>query len=134
MSQLAARFIRGRRQVTLGGLLIVIAIATLLVNRFRPLTAMEAARIAEAHFLKMRGASRFEGRYRVQPRDFGDWSVLILESDTDERLAVVWVDRAGKVRAVGRGAKLSLRRGDGKSELLLRVDTAGSDAAAQRKR
>jgi hypothetical protein len=134
--RVAARFIRGRWQLTVAGMLIVVAIAALLVNRLRPLTAMEVGRIAEKEFLSWPGSSRFEGRYRVQPRDLGEWSVLIIESDTNEALAVIrldragkvqsshllsksphviFVDRAGKVRSVAMGDKVwSMRRGNGK--------------------
>jgi hypothetical protein len=105
MRRVAARFIRGRRQLTIGGLLIVVAIAALLVNRFRPLTAMEVARIAEKEFLSWPASSQFAGRYRVQRRDLGNWSVLIVDSDTTEELAVIWVDRAGKVRDEAKGAQ-----------------------------
>ncbi|MEW4571527.1 hypothetical protein AB1L88_26950, partial [Tautonia sp. JC769] len=102
-----------RKQLTIGGLMVVVAVIACLVNWFRPITQTEAARIAERRFLTLPGATRWEGRYRVQPRDLGDWSVLILDSGTDEMLAVVWVDRGGDVKSVGVGDELRLSRTGG---------------------
>jgi hypothetical protein len=55
-----------RPRLTILTLMVVVAIAAIVTNSFRPISRAEAERIAESRFLKLRGASRWIGRYRVQ--------------------------------------------------------------------
>src|SRR3954454_23705991 len=94
---LARKLVR-RRQVTIGGLLVVVALSAGLLNWFRPITGAEAASIAERRFRAIPGAAEWGGRCRARPRftDGGDgrnyWVVNIIATGTDEPLAQVSLD------------------------------------------
>ena len=88
------------RQLTIGGMLVGIALLALLVNWLRPISETEAARIAERRFRAIPGASEWTGRYQARPRR-GDqyWFVNIVELGTDKPLVQVSLDRRGKLES-----------------------------------
>jgi hypothetical protein len=54
-----------RPRFTILTLMVVVAISAIVMSWFRPISRAEAEKIAEARFLKIPGASRWIGRYRV---------------------------------------------------------------------
>lgn len=89
-----------RRQLTIGGMLVAIALLASLINWLRPISETEAARIAERRFRAIPGASEWSGRYQARPR-FGDqyWFVNIVDLGTDEPIAQVSLDRRGHLES-----------------------------------
>jgi hypothetical protein len=88
------------RQLSIGGVLVGIALLALLMNWLRPISETEAARIAERRFRSIPGASEWIGRFQARPRR-GDeyWFVNIVELGTDKPLVQVSLDRRGHLES-----------------------------------
>jgi hypothetical protein len=98
-----------RIRPTVGLLMAVVAMEALVAAMFalgtRPVSAVDASRLAEQSFRDVARAFAWEGRFRSLPGLAEDgqaerWAVEIVDSSTGERLAVVRVDRRGNVKEV----------------------------------
>jgi hypothetical protein len=75
--------------------------------RGRPVSQIEAVKIAEKRFLKIPGALRWVGRYKIHvwsagTKRHGDvWIVDFNESGDGTQLANMAVDSRGRVHAIG---------------------------------
>lgn len=100
-----------RPRLTILTLMAVVAIAAIVTNSFRPISRAEAERIAELQFLKIRGASRWIGRYRVQAflegarksdsagRFADGWTVVVSDSRDGVPFTQCFLSPTGKIRA-----------------------------------
>lgn len=95
-----------RKQLTIGGMLVAIALLAIVINWLRPISGFEAARIAEKRFRTIPGSSDWAGRYQARPRfaDGGNgrhyWVVNIVDVRSDEPLAQVSLDPRGNLESV----------------------------------
>jgi hypothetical protein len=90
--------------------MVVVAISAIAMSWFRPITRAEAEKIAEARFLKIRGAGRWVGRYRVQAfpggtldpdpagRSAGGWSVVVSDPRDGVPFGQYFLSPTGKLR------------------------------------
>ena len=105
MSNFLVRIVCRRKQLTIGGMMIFVAIAAVLINGLRPITRSEAARIADARFREMPEAAAWAGRYQVNAWPAGsregDFWFVDFEQTDGGHLAQVAVMSSGKVRSVG---------------------------------
>jgi len=96
-----------RVRFTVLSMMVAVMISALVVNWFRPVTQTEAEKIAEARLLKISGASRWVGRYRVHALSAGSkhegdmWIVDFTESGDGTFLAQIIVASKGKIHAIG---------------------------------
>ena len=100
-----------RARFTILALMVVVAISAILISWVRPISRIEAEKIAEAKFLKIPGANRWIGRYRVhadpggtfdsdQPKRYADdWTVVFSNHRDGTFLAQYLLTPKGKLRA-----------------------------------
>lgn len=91
---------RRRLRLTIGGMLALVALAAVFLNRVRPVSEAEAKGIAERRFLAIPGASAWAGHYEARPRYAEPlWIVNIVSRATNEPIAQVSLDRRGLEQA-----------------------------------
>jgi hypothetical protein len=115
MHRFLTRIGRRRKQLSIGALMVVVAVIAVLVNCARPITRAEAAWIAEAHFRTIPEASQWVGGYHVRAWPAGStdgdiWFIDFTESEGGSHLAQITVTSRGKLIATGIDA-LKLRSG-----------------------
>jgi len=94
-----------RPRFTILTLMVVVAISAIVMSWFRPISLAEAEKIAEARFLKIPGASRWIGRYRVNAFSGGSkryadgWTVVLSDPRDGFPLAQYFLTPKGKLRA-----------------------------------
>ncbi len=95
-----------RPRFTILTLMIVVAISAIVMSWFRPISQAEAEKIAQAGFVKIPGASRWTGRYRVhafpgRAKRYADgWTIVFSDPRDEFPLARYFLTPNGKVRAV----------------------------------
>jgi hypothetical protein len=88
------------------------AISAIVMNWFRPVSQAEAEKIAEAEFLKIPGAGRWSGRYRInagpggtidydQPKRYADgWVVVVSDARSGFPIMAMFLTPNGRERAI----------------------------------